>query len=151
MKDFICAAIACIGSIIAGLFGGWDTGMATLLIFMAIDYLSGVIVASVFHNSPKSSNGTLESRAGWKGLCRKFITLIFVLIGHRLDLVFGSNYIRDVVCIFFIANELVSIVENAGLMGIPIPPAITESIEVLREHAEEKPTDTAPAENNTDK
>lgn len=139
MRDFLCAVIAFLGSAIASAFGGWDTAVITLIIFMAIDYATGVIVASVFHNSPKSKNGTLESRAGFKGLCRKFITIIFVLVGRRLDLVLGTNYVRDAVCIFFIANELVSIVENAGLMGIPIPAVITDSIEVLRDHAEEKP------------
>lgn len=142
MKNAVCAAIAVLGSCIATLFGGWDTSMVTLLIFMAIDYVSGLIVAGVFHSSTKSKDGTLESHAGWKGLCRKFITLVFVLIGHRLDLASGTNYVRDMVCIFFIANELVSIVENAGLMGIPIPTVITESIEVLRDRKKaNNPTD----------
>jgi toxin secretion/phage lysis holin len=131
MKQGICTGIGVVGGFIASLFGGWDTGLITLIIFMAIDYVSGIVVAGVFHNSKKTDTGTLESRAGWKGLCRKCMTLLFVLIAYRLDLVIGSNYIRDAVIIGFIANETISIVENAGLMGLPLPETITKAIDVL--------------------
>lgn len=131
MKQGICTGIGVVGGFIASLFGGWDTGLVTLIIFMAIDYLSGLVVAGVFHASKKTESGTLESRAGWKGLCRKCMTLLFVLIAYRLDLVIGSNYIRDAVIIGFIANETISIVENAGLMGLPLPEVITKAIDVL--------------------
>ena len=102
----------------------------------AIDYVTGLLVAGVFHNSGKTENGALESRAGWKGLCRKCITLLMVLVATRLDLVTGTNFIRDAVVIAFIANETISIVENAGLMGINIPPAITSAIEVLKKKSD---------------
>lgn len=110
--------------------------LVTLVIFMAIDYVTGLLVAGVFHNSGKTENGALESRAGWKGLCRKCITLLMVLVATRLDLVTGTNFIRDAVVIAFIANETISIVENAGLMGINIPPAITSAIEVLKKKSD---------------
>lgn len=131
MKQGICTGIGVVGGFIASLFGGWDIGLITLIIFMAIDYVSGIVVAGVFHNSKKTDTGTLESRAGWKGLCRKCMTLLFVLIAYRLDLVIGSNYIRDAVIIGFIANETISIIENAGLMGLPLPEIITKAIDVL--------------------
>lgn len=136
MKDGICTAIGVVGSVIASLFGGWDAALVTLVIFMAIDYVTGLLVAGVFHNSGKTENGALESRAGWKGLCRKCITLLMVLVATRLDLVTGTNFIRDAVVIAFIANETISIVENAGLMGINIPPAITSAIEVLKKKSD---------------
>ena len=110
--------------------------MITLMIFMGIDYLTGLIVAGVFHASEKTENGTLESRAGWKGLCRKGVSLLVVLVACRLDVVMGSNFIRDAVVIAFIANETLSIVENAGLMGVPIPAVIVRAIEVLKQKAE---------------
>lgn len=132
MKNTICTIVGIIGSCIASLFGGWTASLTTLLIFMGIDYLTGLIVAGVFHNSPKTETGALESRAGFKGLIRKVMILLFVLIGYRLDLAVGTTYIRDAVCIAFIANELLSIVENAGLMGIPIPAVITEAIDILK-------------------
>ena len=136
MKRVICTVVGMVGGFIASLFGGWSTGLVTLLIFMSIDYLSGLIVAGVFHNSPKTGTGTLESRAGWKGLCRKCMTLLFVLIAYRLDLEIGTNYIRDAVIIGFMANELISIVENAGLMGLPLPAVITKAVDVLTKKAD---------------
>lgn len=132
MKNTICAAFGMVGSFIASLFGGWSASLTTLLIFMAIDYLTGLVVAGVFHKSPKTASGGLESKAGLKGLVRKCTMLLFVLIGYRLDLAVGTTYIRDGVCIAFIVNELISIVENSGLMGLPIPAVITNAIDVLK-------------------
>jgi toxin secretion/phage lysis holin len=126
------------GSAVAAVLGGWDAGLKTLIIFMVLDYISGLIVAGVFHNSGKTDTGTLESRAGWKGLCRKGMSLVFVLIGARLDLIIGGNYIRDTVIIGFITNELLSLVENAGLMGIPLPGVITKAVDILQKKSEEK-------------
>lgn len=138
MKDIVCAGIGAVGGAIAALFGGWSSAMATLLIFMAIDYITGMVVAGVFHKSGKSENGALESRAGWKGLCKKGMTLLFVLIAHRLDLSIGVSYMRDAVVIGFIANELISITENAGLMGVPLPAVITKAIDILKGKSEKE-------------
>lgn len=136
MKEGICAVIGAVGGFIASLFGGWDAALITLIMFMAIDYVSGLLVAGVFHNSNKSDSGTLESKAGWNGLCRKGMTILFVLIAYRLDLALGVAYIRDAVIIGFMANELISIVENAGLMGLPLPAVVTSAIDVLTKKAE---------------
>ncbi len=136
MKEGICTGIGVVGSLIASAFGGWDAALITLVLLMAIDYISGLLVAGVFHNSKKTKTGTLESRAGWKGLCRKGMTLLFVLIAYRLDLAIGVDYIRNAVIIGFMANELISIVENAGLMGLPLPAVISKAIDVLTRQAE---------------
>lgn len=136
MKNGICTIVGVVGSFIASLFGGWDTALVTLMVFMAVDYITGLVVAGVFHNSPKTDGGTLESRAGWKGLCRKGMTLLVVLVACRLDLIMGSNFIRDATIIAFIANETISIIENAGLMGAPIPGVLVKAIEVLKQKAD---------------
>lgn len=138
LKTGICTSIGAAGSVIAALFGGWDAALQTLLIFMGIDFVMGLILAGVFRKSGKSESGALESRAGWKGLCRKGVTLLFVLIGARLDIIIGTNYIRDAVCIGFIANELISIVENAGLMGIPLPGIVQKAIDILTDKAKQE-------------
>jgi toxin secretion/phage lysis holin len=137
MKQVICTVIGAVGSGIAALFGGWDTGLVSLLIFMGLDYISGLVVAGVFHKSNKTNTGSLESKTCWKGLCRKCMTLVFVLVSYRLDLIIGTNYIRDAVIIAFIANELISLVENAGLMGVPLPAVITKAIDILQKKSEE--------------
>ena len=128
--------IAAIGGAIASFFVTMPPLVWILIAVMSIDYVTGLIVAGVFHTSPKTENGALESRAGWKGLCRKGVTLLVVLVACRLDMVMGSNFIRDAAIIAFIANETISIIENAGLMGVPIPAVVVKAIEVLKENAE---------------
>ena len=137
MKNGLCTIVGTVGGFIASLFGGWDTALATLLIFMAVDYVTGLIVAGVFHKSQKTASGALESRAGWKGLCRKGTSLLVVLVAYRLDLVIGSNLVKDATIIAFIANETISIIENAGLMGAPIPAVIVKAIDVLKQKADD--------------
>ena len=120
------------GGILTSLFGGWTQAMVTLLICMGIDYVTGLIVAGVFKNSTKSKTGSLESKASWKGLCRKGVTLSFVLIGHRLDLALETGYIRDSIIIAYIVTEIISIIENAELMGVHIPAILKKVIELLK-------------------
>ena len=137
MKTTVCTVLGLVGGAIASAFGGWSSGLLTLIIFMGLDYVSGLLVAGVFHKSPKSDGGALESGAGWKGLVRKCMTLLMVLIGARLDLLLGLNYIRDAVIIAFIINELLSLIENAGLMGVPIPAAVENAVELLKDKSGE--------------
>lgn len=136
MRAALCTTIGVIGSGIAALFGGWDVSLQCLLWFMAIDYISGLIVAGVFRKSNKTEAGGLESRAGFKGLCRKAAVLALVLMAHYLDMVVGTGFARDAVCIGFIVNEGLSILENVGLMGITYPAAIRKALDVLSQRAE---------------
>jgi len=136
VQSLISMLIGILGSLVTTLLGGWSAGMTTLVLFMVIDYISGFIVAAVFKNSKKSVTGALESKAGWKGLSKKCMTLFFVLIAYRLDLLIGTDYIRDAVVIGFCVNELISIIENAGLMGIPLPSVIVKALDVLKSKAE---------------
>lgn len=136
IKIYVCTLIGLLGTLVAKLFGGWSEDMVTLVIFMAIDFIMGLIVAGIFHKSNKSQTGALNSHVGWKGLCKKGVVLVFVLIAHRLDILLGSDYIRTTTIIGFITNEVISIVENAGLMGIPLPEVIVKAIEVLKHKSE---------------
>lgn len=132
MKNILSTYIGILGSIIASLLGGWDMALQTLVIFMTIDYVTGLMVAGIFNKSTKTKHGALESVAGWKGLCRKGVALLIVLIACRLDLLTGANLIRDAVVIAYCTNEAISIIENAGLMGVPIPTRLTKAIEALK-------------------
>lgn len=139
MRISICAAAGVVGGIIATFFGGWSDGLTTLVIFMIIDYISGFVVAGVFKKSRKTESGALESRAGWKGLCRKCMTLVLVLVAYRLDLLRGEGtLIRDAVTIGFTINEGLSILENAVLMGLKVPEPLRKALEVLAPQAEVK-------------
>ena len=132
MKETACTLIGLIGSGLCWAFGGWDAAMAALLVCMAVDYISGSIVALVFHKSTKTETGAYNSAYGLMGLCKKGLMLLFVLVAVQIDLILNIDYARDAVCIGFCANEVLSIVENLGLAGIPMPQAITKALEQLQ-------------------
>ena len=137
-KVAIMTGAGVIGGMISQAFGGWDAALITLLLFMAVDYLSGLIVAGVFHSSDKSETGTLNSAACWQGLLKKGMTLVIVLVAARLDIVLGTAFVRDAVVVAYIVNETISIIENAGLMGLPVPDVIMQAIEQLQGKNEQK-------------
>ena len=137
IKTCVCFGCGVVGSFIAGCFGGWDSALITLCIFMVCDLLSGLAVAGIFHKSKKTETGTLSSASFVKGLFRKCMCLAFVLVAYRLDLMIGSDYIRDAVIIAFCASELLSLIENAGLMGVPMPAIIIKSVDILKQKAGE--------------
>lgn len=128
----ILGGLGAAGAMIADYFGGWDSGLATLIIFMGIDYITGLLVAAVWKKSPKSDTGALESHAGWKGLIKKGVTLLVVLMATRLDIILQVDFVRTAAVIGFIANETLSIVENLGLMGVPVPDVLINAIEKLK-------------------
>lgn len=125
--------LATVGTLIVHALGGWDIGLETLLIFMAIDYLTGLLVAGLFHHSPKSEDGRLSSKAGFRGLCKKGAILLMVLLGNQLDLLFGEHWARSMVLFFFVANEGLSILENLGVMGVPFPKAMQQALTLLQD------------------
>lgn len=138
IKKTVTSAAGLIGGLICGLFGGWNGNMTTLVVFMAIDWLSGMICAGVFKASRKTESGGLSSKVGFIGLAKKCMMMLFVLVGARLDLIFGMTYIRDSVCIAFTANELLSVIENAGYMGLPVPEVVKNAVDVLRSKEKKK-------------
>lgn len=126
---------------VAGVFaskwlGGPDKMLIALLAAMALDYVTGILVAGVFHASPKTAGGGLESRAGLKGIIRKVGMLALVMVATQADVLMGTELARDFTVMFLCANEALSVIENAGLMGVPVPQFLTRSFEILRDKAE---------------
>ena len=132
MKEGICTLTGILGAGLCWAFGGWDAAMAALLVCMSVDYISGSLVALVFHKSSKTESGAYNSMYGLKGLCKKGLMLLFVLVAVQIDRLLGTSYVRDAVCIGFCANEILSIVENLGLAGIPMPEAVSKALEQLQ-------------------
>ena len=132
MKSSVCTALGFLGGLISWAFGGWDAAMAALLVCMGVDYLSGSIVALVFHKSSKSESGSYNSIYGIKGLFKKGLMLLFVLVAVQIDKLLGVAYVRDAVCVGFCCNEILSITENLGLAGIPLPQVVVKALEQLQ-------------------
>lgn len=133
MKQFFLWLAGTLSALVSAAIGGWDHAIITLLAFMMIDYITGWIVAVVFKKSHKTDSGGYSSAIGLKGLCKKCMVLLLVVVANMLDVQLGANYVRDGVCIAFIVNEVMSIIENAGLMGVPVPAVITKVLDVLTE------------------
>lgn len=132
MKETICTVFGVAGSAVAWAFGGWDAALTALIVCMIADFVSGSLVALVFHKSNKSESGAYNSAYGLKGLCRKGLMLLFVLVAVQLDNLTGADLVRDAVCIGFCSNEVLSIVENLGLAGVPMPEAVVKALEQLQ-------------------
>lgn len=129
--------IGMIGSGFTNLIGGWTTSIATLIMFMTVDYITGIIDGLLL-KSNKTETGGLSSKIGFVGLAKKCMMILFLFIGCRLDIMLNSNYIRDCLCIGFIINELISITENASLLGFPTPAIITNVIDILKKKTDVK-------------
>ena len=138
MKQYLCTAVGMLGAGFAWAFGGWDTALAALLVCMGVDYVSGSMVALVFHKSTKTETGAYNSAYGIKGLCKKGLTLLFVLVAVQIDKILAIDYVRDAVCIGFCTNEIISIIENLGLAGIPMPAIVTKALEQLQKKQDQE-------------
>lgn len=132
MKQSICTLAGVAGSMLAAAFGGWDAALMALVICMGVDYISGTMVALIFHKSTKTESGSYNSAYGLKGLCKKCLMLLFVLVAVQIDRMLGADYVRDAVCIGFCSNEVLSIVENLGLAGVPMPQTVVKALEQLQ-------------------
>lgn len=136
IKNVVLVGFAAVGGFLANALGGWDVTLRVLVGFIAADFVLGLAVAAVFKKSPKSKNGALESGACFKGLVRKGVILLFVWLGANLDELLGVTYVRTAICMFFIANEGLSILESTAIIGVPWPPFVKNMLEALRKQGD---------------
>lgn len=132
LKNTVLAALCAAGAWVASALGGWDGALAALLALMAVDYVTGLLVALVWHKSTKTDSGAASSAAGFKGLLRKCVMLLVVFLAARMDKVLGVDYVRTAVCLFYLANEGLSILENTAVMGVPYPKFVRDMLDVMR-------------------
>lgn len=137
LNEFVCTGAGVVGGAIAAAFGGWTHDLSWLVAFMVVDYLTGLMVA-FSGKSPKTEGGGLSSAVGWLGLVRKLVTLLLVLVAHGLDVMIGVEYIKTAAVIGFMVNEVLSILENAGMLGVPMPEIFKKALEVLKGKGEEQ-------------
>lgn len=137
LNEIVCTGAGIVGGAIAAAFGGWTHDLSWLVAFMVVDYLTGLMVAFM-GKSPKTEGGGLSSAVGWLGLVRKLVTLLLVLVAHGLDVMIGVEYIKTAAVIGFMVNEVLSILENAGMLGVPMPEIFKKALEVLKGKGEEQ-------------
>lgn len=130
MESIIKYASAGIGAVISFVFGGWSTLLSILLAFVVIDYVSGFVAAGI--------EGKLSSNIGMKGIAKKVAVFFVVAVAHMMDVALGydGHILRDATIFFFLANEALSILENAGRIGVPVPGALKKAIDILNEKSE---------------
>lgn len=139
MKNTVLAVTSVCGSVFVYLLGGWDTAVQSLIIIMAIDYMTGVMIAAFWNSSNKTETGGLDSKAGFRGLAKKVTILLAVLLGATLDRTIGTDaFARTAIILFFTANEGLSVVENLAIMGVPFPPKVKAALEQLKSKDEIK-------------
>ena len=123
--------IAIIGTSIAKALGGWDLALQVLVAIIAIDYITGVVIAIL--------NKELSSEVGFKGLCKKMMIFALVYLAVLVDKSTGTDFIRTLVIMFYTANEGISVLENAGKLGVPYPAKLKEILVQLKKNTEESP------------
>lgn len=126
MENIFKFIVAAGGGLASFLFGGWSAMLNILLAFVVIDYATGLIAAGI--------TGKLNSNTGFKGIAKKVAIFFIVAVAHMVDVSLGGDMhmFRDAAIFFYLANELLSITENAGKIGIPIPDKLLNAVEVLK-------------------
>lgn len=137
--DKILKVLAAIGGAIAGFFGEWSILLTVLVIAMTVDYVSGVMVG-LANKSMKTDSGGLSSKVGFNGLLKKGMILLMVLLATLVDKAVGAQnmIVQGAVICYYIANEGISICENAALLGLPVPKIIKNALDAMKEKGEDE-------------
>lgn len=117
-------SLALVGGFLTALLGGWDVALKVLVLFVVLDYITGLIAAYI--------NKELNSNIGFKGIAKKVLLFIPVVVAYQIDLLIGQEILRNLAIFFYIANEGLSLIENAGRAGVPVPAAIEDALEQLK-------------------
>lgn len=131
LKYIIELIISSLGTMLINIIGKPTDELIILLMLMVIDLITGTIVSAVWHKSSKTKSGKLSSRVMFKGIVKKILTLVIVVIAYQLDILLNINMIRYIVIITLIIEEILSIIETITLTGLKVPTIITKALDVL--------------------
>ena len=137
IKHGYCIAAGILGGIFVTLWGDWNLALTILSFAMLVDIVTGLLVACIFGESPKSLYGGLSSKSFARGIVKKIGVFAVIWVAHGLDAMLNVDYIRNAAIVAFIAAEFISILENCALMGVPVPPFILRMIDVLKGDGDE--------------
>ena len=131
LKNIVSIVTGAIGSLLINLIGKPTDDLIILIVLMIIDLIVGFLISAIWQKSTKTDSGKLSSSVMFKGIVKKFFTLVIVVIAFQLDKLLAMNVIRHIVIIAFIVEEILSITENIAITGIKIPTIITKALDVL--------------------
>lgn len=131
LKSIVSIVTGTIGSLLINLIGKPTDDLIILIVLMIIDLIVGFLVSAIWQKSSKTDSGKLSSGVMFKGIIKKFFTLVIVVIAYQLDMLLAMNVIRHIVIIAFIVEEILSIIESIAITGIKIPTIITKALDVL--------------------
>ena len=131
LKNIVSVTVGTIGSLLINLIGKPTDELMILLMLMIIDLITGTLVSAVWHKSSKTKSGKLSSRVMFKGIVKKILTLVIVVMAYQLDILLGINVVRYIVIITLIIEEILSIIETITLTGLKVPAIITKALDVL--------------------
>ena len=147
----VIGVLSTIGGAVASALGGFDILLQALLGLMAMDVVTGIAVACYAKRSPKTKSGRFNSTVFRKGLFQKGMVLAVVFVATMLDFALEMELLRDVVVLFYIAEEGISVIENSALLGVPIPKKMRQVLDVLEEEIGEEELDDTDYESLRDR
>lgn len=143
LKYIIELIISTLGTMLINIIGKPTDELMILLMLMIIDLITGTLVSAVWHKSSKTKSGKLSSRVMFKGIVKKILTLVIVVIAYQLDILLGINVIRYIVIITLIIEEILSIIETITLTGLKVPAIITKALDVLERSVKDEFSDSS--------
>lgn len=133
---WICAAVGAVGTWIAYLLGGWDAALGLMFVAMGLDYSTGILCA-LMGRSSKTDTGHFVSAVAYRGITKKLMMLIIVMVATMVDRLVGTDGVCRIAAIgFYSANEGMSVVENANAMGVPFPKGLLDTLERIRKRSD---------------
>ncbi len=127
MSNFLVTlkySVALVGGLLTALLGGWDVVLQVLVLFVVLDYITGLVAAYEEQN--------LNSRVGFRGIAKKILLFVPVAVAYWLDMLLGQEILRNLAIFFYIANEGLSMMENLGRAGVPFPEQVQTALEQLK-------------------
>lgn len=143
IKNIVSVTVGTIGSLLINLIGNPTDDLMILLLLMIIDLITGTLVSAVWHKSSKTKSGKLSSRVMFKGVVKKALTLVIVVMAYQLDILLNINMIRYIVIIMLIIEEILSIIETITLTGLKVPAIITKALDVLERSVKDEFSDSS--------
>ena len=131
VKQAISLVIGALTTGVLKVIGEPTQDLKILLLLMVIDLIVGFTVSAVWHKSSKTKSGKVSSKVMFKGIVKKILTLVLVVVAYQIDILLGYNVIRHITIIAFIVQEIISIIENIAITGIKTPDIITKALDVL--------------------